>query len=67
MKNVVGKRLRARLTKKRGWHIAIDDGFCAYLYALNASGSYSIGSLFRKIQKSIKRGRKVKTEATNGI
>lgn len=61
-KDIEGKFLRRRLTKERGWHIAIDDGFCAYLYKLDVSGSYSISSLFRKIQKSIKRGRKIIAE-----
>ncbi len=40
--------------KGYGWHIVIDDGFCAYRYPLKASERESINSLYKKIIKSIK-------------
>lgn len=51
------KLFKRRITKEKGWHVVIDDGYCAYLYKLNASNRYSVTSLFNKIQKSIKKGR----------
>ena len=54
--------MKRRITRgRKDWHIAIDDGFTSYLFKLNASGKYSINSLFRKIQKSIKKNPKNKT------
>lgn len=44
--------------KGYGWHITIDDGFCAYRYPLKASLIYSIESLYRKINKSVKKERR---------
>lgn len=48
--------MKKRITtdkNKYNWYIAIDDGYVSYLFTLKASNTYSIDSLFKKIQKSI--------------
>ena len=56
MKLVEKKLLKKRIVSdKESWHIIIDDGYCSYLFPLNASNKYSIDSLFKKIQKSIRK------------
>ncbi len=54
------KKLNIRIVDTLGgqWHIAIDDGYCSYLYKLDASGNYSIDNLFKEIQSKIKRRKK---------
>lgn len=58
----MGKYVKRIPYKIKGysWYITIDDGYVAYRYPLNASGSYSIDSLYRKISKSIKKKSKKK-------
>lgn len=52
---VKGERVNRQNTKLKGWHITLDDGYCSFMFKLNASGDYSIDRLFRDIQKSVKK------------
>lgn len=52
---IFAKRIRRITGRKEKWHIAIDDGYCSFLFELNASGQYSIATLFKTIQRKIKK------------
>lgn len=51
----MGEQLKKRIVNTGGWHIVIDDGYISYLFPLKASNKYSINTIFKKIQKSVKK------------
>ena len=49
-----------RISKGRGWTIAIDNGFACYKFNLRVGGSYSIMGLAEDLKTALDKIKKIK-------